>query len=324
MNREDATGRVADRTLGTEKSYQERYANLCTRAGVDPGDSAGVVDWFVDKNDTWSASTIRQYRAAISVAIEADETGLLDVEGLLRRVKQGPRPRKSGPRRTSARKRRSIPRRLFNRLIRRLMDGGHPDDRLAARLLSHNVVLFMRPGEWRWATIQGNVLTIKNGKATNGRGLGTHRRLDLRDYGKDGVGDLSDLLVTLKSRAQDADSFRKLWAKLASRIARACRRIRIKRLAPYSTRHVGMATAKVWMSPAQVAASAGHKTTATATAHYARRQTGWRNKRLPVVHPMPEAVAQVIQPLKANRAENMEYWKKRRPEAADEPPAFRP
>ena len=94
--------------------------------------------------------------------------------------------------------------------------------------------------------------------------------------------------------------------KLLDEIARACKRIRIKRLAPYSTRHVGMATAKIWMSPAEVAASSGHKTTATATKHYARRQTGWRNKRQRVIHPMPEAVAQVSRSLKANRAENIE------------------
>jgi hypothetical protein len=117
----------------------------------------------------------------------------------------------------------------------------HPDDRLAARLLSHSVTLFMRPSEWLWANLEGNALTIRNGKSTNGRALGKHRQLNLRDYGEAGVRDLSDLLAELKSQAQDADDFRKLWAKLASRIARACESIHIKRLAPYSTRHVGMA-----------------------------------------------------------------------------------
>jgi hypothetical protein len=322
--REDATGRRVDRTIDTEKSYRNRYRNLSRCAGVDPLNLEGAIDWFVGRHDHWSAATIRQYRACLILAIEEAKRTPEALDELLGRVKQGPCPRKFGPRRTSALKRRSIPRRLFRRLIRRLMDGRHPDDMLAARLLSHNVILFMRPGEWLWATIRGNVLTIKNGKATNGRALGTHRQLDLRDYGESGVGDLSDLLATLKLRAKDAESFRSLWAKLASRIARACKRIRIKRLAPYSTRHVGMATAKTWMSPAEVAASAGHKTTATATAHYARRQTGWRNKRLRVAYPMPEAVAQVIRPLKANRAENLEYWEKKRTPAEDEPPAIRP
>jgi hypothetical protein len=322
--RKDATGRSVDRTIDTENSYRNRYRNLCGCAGEDPINLEGAIDWFVGRHDHWSTATIRQYRACLVLAIEEAKRTPEALEELLGRLNQGPRPRKFGPRRTSALKRRSIPRRLFRRLIRRLVDDRHPDDMLAARLLSHNVILFMRPGEWLWATIRGNVLTIKNGKATNGRALGTHRQLDLRDYGESGVGDLSDLLASLKSRAKDAESFRRLWAKLASRIARACKRIRIKRLAPYSTRHVGMATAKTWMSPAEVAASAGHKTTATATSHYARRQTGWRNKRLRVAHPMPEAVAQVIQPLKANRAENMEYWEKKRAQAEDEPPTIRP
>jgi hypothetical protein len=323
INREDATGRVATRTAETEKDYERRYESLCKRAGVDPSDLAGVVAWFLTNDDEWSASTVRQYRAVISVAIEAKEIGLA-AQDLLQRVKQRPRPRKTGPRRTSALKRRSIPRRLFRRLIDKLMEGHHPDDKLAARLLSHNVVLFLRPGEWLGATIGGNVLTIKNEKATNGRGLGTHRQLDLRDYGEDGVGDLTDLLATLKSQVDDVESFRRLWAKLASRIARTCRQIRIKRVAPYSTRHFGIATAKRWMSPAEVAASAGHKTTVTAGTHYARRQTGWRNKHAPVAHPMPDAVAQVIQPLKTNRAQNMEYWERRRREAEEGPSSFSP
>jgi tRNA A37 N6-isopentenylltransferase MiaA len=114
--------------------------------------------------------------------------------------------------------------------------------------------------------------------------------------------------------------------KTVSRIARACRRIRIKRVAPYSTRHVGMATAKTWISPEHVAASAGHKTTATATAHYARRQAAWR-KISRFVHPMPEEFNRVIRPLKANRTENIEYWEGKRREAEEaenEPPTFRP
>ena len=323
-DRQDVTGLTVDRTPGTDRSYRARYPSLCRCAGVHPGCLEDVIDWFVGKHDHWSKATIRQYRAALSLAIEDAESELEGGEDLLARLKQGPRPRKSGPRRTSALKRRTIPEHLFARLIGRLMDGRHPDDRLAARLLNHNVILFMRPGEWLRATIQNNILIIRNGKATNGRALGSHRRLDLRDYGASELSDLFDLLATLKARAKDAESFRRLWAKLASRIARACKQIRIKRVAPYSTRHVGMATAKTWMSPEEVAASAGHKTTATATAHYARRRTGWRNKLSGVAYPMPEEVARVIRSPKANRAENMEYWERKRLEAEDEPPSFRP
>lgn len=325
--REDATRNRVNRTVDTEKGYRSRYLALCKHAGLDPKNIEEVIGWFLGRNDHWAPATIRQYRACLVLAIEEAERASGDLEELLVRVHQGPSPRKSGPRRTSALKRRTIPYRLFRRLVRRLMAGRHADDKLAARLLSHNVHLFMRPGEWLGATIQDNILIIRNGKATNGRALGSHRQLDLRDYGADGIVNLSALLATLKKRAKDAQSFRKLWAKLASRIARACRDIRIKRVAPYSTRHVGMATAKTWMSPEQVAASAGHKTTATATAHYARRQTGWRNKGSRLVHPMPEEVNRVIRPLKANRTMNMEYWERKRREAEEaqnEPPTFRP
>jgi hypothetical protein len=292
-------------------------------------DLPGAVTWFAGQHERWVKSTIRQYRAALFQAIEDAESDLpaAAAKELSAILDLGPRPRQSGPRKTSARKRKSVPKSEISRLWGHLMNRGHhPDDRLAARLLKHNVRLFLRPGEWRTAIIQGNILIVRNAKATNGRGLGSHRRLDLKDYGPHGMNDLSKLLEILQKRAQTAESFLRLWGKLASRIARACKEIGIRRVAPYTTRHIGMANAKSWMSPEEVAATAGHKTTATATAHYAKRRTGWRSKPTGVVRPMAEDVAKVIRSRKVSREANLEYMRKReerkRNEPQDEPPAL--
>ena len=288
-------------------------------------DLRGVIRWFTGRHDHWSRSTIKQYRAAIVQAIEdaAPELEMGSAEELMASLRAGPEPRKFGPQRTSARKRRSVPEHEFALLMRRLADEGHhPDDGLAARLLSHNVSLCLRPSEWRTATIQRNILIIRNGKATNGRALGSHRRLDLKEYGSEGVSDLSKLLVVLRRRAQGAESLRRLWKCLAARIARACEHIDIKRVSPYTTRHVGMANAKGWMSPEEVAATAGHKTTATAMTHYARRRTGWRTKPEGIVRPIAEDVAKVIRSPKVCREANMEFIAKRN-EAEDDTPTFK-
>jgi hypothetical protein len=310
----DATGRPVTRTPGTIANYRARYPALCRSAGLDPANYAKVVDWFVGEHRRWARSTISQYRAAIAQAIEDASSDLApdQSELLFERLKQGPSPRKKGAPRTSARKRKSIRIEEFVRLIDCLLNERHQDDdKLAARLLNHNVRLFLRPSEWEMATIQRGFLIIRNGKATNGRALGTHRRLDLKDYGRKGVRDLTDLLATLRKRAAEAESFNHLWGSLASRIARACEQIRIKRVAPYSTRHAGMANAKNWMSPEEVAASAGHKTTATATAHYAKRRAGWRVRPRGVARPSAEDVEKVIRSPKASRETNREYARTR-------------
>jgi hypothetical protein len=101
------------------------------------------------------------------------------------------------------------------------------------------------------------------------------------------------LLVRLKARAAEI-GFKRLWQRMASLIARACKRIKIARVSLYTSRHQGMANAKAWMSDEQVAAAAGHKTTRTAALHYAKRRSGWGDKIRQVCPPHDADVARVI------------------------------
>lgn len=312
----DGTGRQVSKLPATVDAYGRRYPQLARRAGVEPNNHAGAVGWFVTQDNAWSRSTISQYRGSIIQAIEDDLANLSpkDVEDLLARLATGPSARVGGPRRTSARKRKSIPRPEFVRLIQYLTAGRKPYDVLIARILTHNVRLFLRKVEWQTAAVQSGFLVIQNAKATNGRSFGPQRRRDLSNYGSDGVTDLRDLLTTLKELAEILEGFKKLWERLASRLARVCSQIGIKRVAPYTTRHIGMANAKSWMSPAEVAASAGHKVTATATSHYARRRTGWGANVERVASPSAEDVARVIRSPKSSRNEHLEYLAKKRAE----------
>jgi hypothetical protein len=306
----DGTGRQVTKLPATIDAYRVRFPHLARRAGVEPHNHAAVVDWFVAQDDTWSVSTISQYRGAIVQAIEDNLAKLTpdDVERLLTRLATGPSARVGGPRRTSARKRKSIPRPEFIRLIQYLAAGRKPYDVLIAQILTHNVRLFLRKVEWQTAAVQNGFLVIQNAKATNGRSFGSRRQRDLSNYGSDGTNDLRDLLTTIISLAETPERFEILWGRLASRLARVCNQVGIKRVAPYTTRHVGMANAKSWMSPAEVAASAGHKTTATATSHYARRRTGWGANVERVASPSPEDVEKVIKSPKSSRKENQEFF----------------
>lgn len=324
--RTDATGRVVTRSAATETAYRARYPRLCEAARLAPDNIQEIVEWFCGRHDCWAPATINQYRAVIVQAIEdTPRLSTDEVDDLLDRLAIRPIPRRKGPARTSRRKRKSVPRQEFDRLLERLVKGDHPDDRLAARFLGHNVRLFLRPMEWLMATIANGFLIIRNAKSTNGRSHGTHRRLDLRDYDSERTKDLVSLLLALRKRAAEAKSIARFWGKLAARIARACEKIGIKRISLYTTRHVGMANAKSWMSPEEVAAVAGHKTTATATAHYAKRRTGWHIKLQGVPRPVVDDVQRVVRSPKASREANLNEIKKRLAqfESEQEIPAFR-
>jgi hypothetical protein len=311
----DATGRQVDRTEKTIASYRRRYFKLFRMAGIDSKAYDHVVQWFAAQHGRWAAATISQYRASLGQAIEdCADLEPRDREALYTRLKQGPSPRIKGPPRTSARKRKSIPHREFRLLVRTLYEGKHPDDRLCARILAHNVSLFLRPVEWETADLVVRFLLIQNAKATNGRAHGPDRRIDLSDYGTNGVRDLAGLLIALNTRAAAAGGYRYLWARLASRIARVCKSIKIKRVALYSTRHVGIANAKSWMSPHEIAAKAGHKTTATATAHYAKRRTGWGAKAVRVARPSSRDIEKVVRSPKESRQINLNAQAKKRAE----------
>src|SRR5690606_24510420 len=68
--------------------------------------------------------------------------------------------------------------------------------------------------------------------------------------------------------------------RLAARLARVCKTLGIPRVSFYTLRHVGMATAKSWMTPLEVAAAAGHGSVRTAMSHYAKRRSGWVGLKL--------------------------------------------
>jgi hypothetical protein len=308
----DATGRQVEPTPETRKKYRARYLQLSRAAGVGPDDVTGVIGWLETQKRQWAASTLRQYRAAIGQAIadRAQKMSAAKHQRLVTRLKARPRTRKTGKPQTSARKRKSLPLAEAALLVETLNAGKHRDDRLVARIVKHNLRLFLRPIEWETAVIRGKHLIVQNAKATNGRSFGKERGRDLSNYGAAAVEDLRALLASLKTQAK-AVGFVRLWQRLASRIARACKRAGIKRVSPYTTRHVGMSNAKTWMTPEEVAASAGHKTTATATSHYAKRRSSWGAKAKRVARPRPEDVEKVVSSPKASREKNQEYRYKR-------------
>jgi integrase len=135
----------------------------------------------------------------------------------------------------------------------------------------------LRPCEWLNATFANGRLKIKNAKATNGRAPGESRQIDIRKCPEQIVGGAFHLAKTMRRLlVSHGGEWRNLLKILAERLARACKRIGIRRLSPYSLRDAAIASWKrAGLSPAEIAALAGHASLKTADRHYAGAHHGW-------------------------------------------------
>jgi len=311
MNNVDCTGRKVSQTADTQTQYASKGRLLVAQAGRSGRRNtlADCVDWFVGSHEKWAASTIRFYRAALRFAVEVSrEVGKLDgeqVDRLLGVLVVGPRAKVGGAKQTAAAKRKSMPEAQFNQLLSALAGHNTADALLLRRLLAFNVVLFLRPVEFMGAHVVGDRLIIHSAKTTNGRGLGPEREREIENLSPAQRRALQQLLADLGGAADEAGGHGKLFERLSSLLARICKKHRIPRVCLYTTRHIGIATAKRRMPADQVAAAAGHRSTRTATSLYAKRRTGWRNTAMPRLRPAETTLARVRWSPKTSRDENM-------------------
>ncbi len=289
----DCTNRQVTRTMGTTIAYHESLDQLrwmAERETCAVNGLSDIIGWFVAQHARWSESTVRQYRATLNLAVQETELHPAVRDNLRQRLHGGPLARVGGPRRTSARKRKSVSPTEMMMLIETLAKSKSPDGRLLANYLIFATALFLRPVEFVTASVSGTEVT--NAKATNGRGNGPVRERDISPMGKSQIDQFALFLGAFRDAAASAGSWKRLNDRLASRLARTCKAIGIPRVSLYTIRHVGMATAKTWMAPEEVAAAAGHGHVRTAMMHYAKARTGWRGMKFAGL-PAPASVAAV-------------------------------
>ncbi|MFY0734509.1 hypothetical protein [Aurantimonas coralicida] len=316
----------ATRTALTEEAYLRRVDKLRMQGAREMCAPtiftlAQTVDWFTSQEDRWSASTVRQYRAAIRFAVEHGyRRGLVaNAEVLLAALTKDPSPKtKCSVRRTSARKRKNVPFAEFERVVR-VLESGNELDQLASLFLDCNIRIGLRPIEWQSVTLRGKVLVVRCAKFTNDRGIAEFRGLDLKPVivppeRGDFVRTVQRLLNRLVLAEKAAGGWPTLWSRIASRIARACRVLAIKRIALYTTRHIALATAKQIMVPVEVAALAGHASDRTAMTHYARHRTGFA-AHINCAIPVPGLLALVRQPPRSVRQPDGKFVRERRSSA---------
>lgn len=299
----DCTGQVVTKAPQTIAAYDDRVQLLrvmADREALAGSDILDVIDWFCNQHHRWAASTVRQYRAALCQELDRAQIHPSRRPIFEARLSKGPEPKIGGPRKTSGKKRKSLPQDQFITLIDALADSGKSDDLLIRGFLVFGAALFLRPVEYIQARVNGTTLIVQNAKATNGRANGSWRSREIGPMGSKAIMALKVFLTKLREADAQTGCQKKVHNRLAARLARLCKALGIARVSLYTLRHVGMATAKSWMSPLEVAAAAGHATSRTATSHYARRRTGWGLKM--AGRPSPTSIAAVTDSPKAFRS----------------------
>ena len=313
--RRDLTGDARTREASTLATYARHARSLFKQAGQLSETPTGkriaeVIHWFVERDCEWKKNTISAYRASLFGVVEwAASNRLVDprearsLNSTLEQAKTEGRPRRRPaglPPRASAKKRKSLleaeQRALRNHLAKKKSEVAI----LLGGFMHFGPQLGLRPAEYAEASVGHRVLHVRCAKATNGRGIAARRTIDLRDNPGAEILALKGFLALFRRLLGAAGSWSRLHARLSKALTRACETLMIPRVSLYTLRHQMLATAKRSMTPQEVAALAGHKTTKTATQHYARRRSGWKTPLR--VYPAPDLVTRVRTPSRSPRA----------------------
>ena len=290
----DITGRLPTRTDATTAQYQKTASMLHKQASSDTFDDVlarldTTITWFIAQNQRWKPATLRQYRAALRLAIEDavahNRAGRERVDTWYQLIETAPAPLDdTRVRRTSARKRKNIRVSERDTLVRYLEKQGGKTNRLLSHIVNCLPVLGLRPCEIFGAEFDGTTLTVRCAKDTNGRSIGETREITVKSVVLKHV--VKHMLKELKDfQIHNLTDAQRLQARLAKTLERACKACGIKKISLYTLRHQALANAKRTLEPAEASALAGHASQSTIIKNYATRRSGWKIKPLIAIDP---------------------------------------
>lgn len=161
---------------------------------------------------------------------------------------------------------------LFIELKRHGLKYKNPNSVLAALFTLVAGHLGFRPVELRGARLKGKVLFLPNAKRRPGHDR--ERAIDIAALEKD-VLEGTRLMLRLIDHDLGKAEFAAWEKTIAEQLRRACNRIKIRELSPYSFRHVAIASwSAAGLPPEEIARLCGHLSIRTAHTHYARASAG--------------------------------------------------
>lgn len=274
----------------TAAKYVRRAQQLAARAaecyGLDPRSVTTdmLVAWLIDQKGHWKASTWRQYKAAVTYALQMDRASGEALDWLAAESQSGTA---KGIKRTSAMKKKRIPDEDLRALVEWLWhrEGGV---RLRAYLAA-SILTGLRVSEWPSTevvvTTNEIVVTAENAKRSAHRAHGPTRTIR---FPRNPVIEAAIIMWIGYVRAcKDRTAYERLTATMGQMLLRANRELwprRTLHITLGSCRHQFAANAKAAYSKEVVAALMGHATDQTAGQHYGKAKWG---RGWPVL-PQPE------------------------------------
>jgi integrase len=241
-----------------------------------------VIDAYLAADGRYTIHSQRAITEYLNELVQSQKmSGTLatsEAEILLARLRSAENPKSKRARRrknTSANKRKSIPATEFRLAVRYLCDRGDDDNIAASLYLTFGMLLGIRPGEWRTAWLDGSAFNWAAEKTGNGRGNVEKPKLQL-DWPDKMIAKLRWFLNYVKVYCENDEAWNLFIDRLRSRIAYACSVTGIKRISPYITRDIFIATELLaGTDPAEVAAKVNHKSSRTQRRHYASKASGF-------------------------------------------------
>ena len=282
---------------------QQLFDMFLRETGADAEDASAHewVTWLLSRKPTLKSSSWRVYRQAALHYLEGFPGDSVRAIALLENdiidVSRPPAVPKAGsPRRTSAQKERRLPIEDFEKLETFLSRFSR--SKLAPVVvdwLRAGILTGLRPTEWRATDLEVQPdaksprgrrawLYVLNAKATNGRGTGIVRTLDISAFTDKDL----DCVRRMSDRGRtwlEAGTYGENQAASSKLLYAATARIWPTRRCAYSLyscRHQAIANWKVILKPEEIAAIVGHGVTATAAEHYGKRRSGWATEHIPV------------------------------------------
>lgn len=262
------------------------------------------VTWLLSRKPTLQSSSWRVYRQSAihfldGFAGERDAALALMDNDIIDSSRTPAAPKPGASKRTSAKRERRLPIDDFEAIAASLQFNRSRLAPVVVDWLRAGILTGLRPTEWRATDIEVQPasgaphgrsvwLYVLSAKATNGRGTGVVRTLDISIFSDKDLGCVRRM--SDRGRAWlESGTYGAVQAHCAKVLYSTTAKLWPKRARPYtlySCRHQAIANWKAILKPEEIAAIVGHGVTATAAENYGKRRSAWAVEHIPVP-PMP-------------------------------------
>ncbi|MEG3619774.1 hypothetical protein V5T82_15015 [Magnetovibrio sp. PR-2] len=277
------------RTTQTEEDYYKTCETLFLRhmrechPESERFDPIAFVEWLISLKPTLKEASFRNYKASVLFGLKNFDDGSSCLEEAITILQREPQTGclKGKSYKTSNKKEKKYPPKILDRVLDELLRdiGKYKYNPQLVCILIATIAVGLRPVEWGKTDIQQNeetgerLLIVKNAKATNGRGNGEDREINITNLPPE----IHKAIEYIVEFATNSENWGLEYDRISCLHARLQKKIRPRARTSYtiySARHQYIANLKHLGVFDDIADLVGHKGKRTATEHYGRKQAG--------------------------------------------------